>query len=116
MRSGRPRLFFPLGPALLVLLVAGACALFETPDRRIRGDLSGGGALDTILLCEKSFEAGPLHFDHRLHYAPQSEGGASIDCKACHHEYAGPESTPPQACSNCHYSHSSARIKVLPSL
>jgi len=107
---------FLLLTAILLLGLASACVFFRTPQGPPITRTASGGALDRILLSEKSDEAGSLVFDHRLHYAPREEGGMAIACKRCHHEYAGPDGDPPQACGNCHYSHSDSRILHLPGL
>jgi len=74
------------------------------------------GALDRILLSEKTDRAGPLIFDHRLHYGPQEEGGCGIACTECHHEYRGHGAEPPRACSECHLSFAHRAMSDLPSL
>ena len=114
--SDRRRLLSPLAAATVLLFLATACILFRSPGVVPEPHAGNGGALDRILLSEKSYEAGRVIFNHRLHYAPRAEGGRSIACKTCHHEYAGPDGDPPQACGNCHYSQSDSRIRHLPSL
>jgi len=106
----------PLLSVIAFLTAAGACLVPSSPEVPTQRHAARGGALDRILLSEKSYEAGPLIFDHRLHYASDEAGGLAIACKRCHHEFAGADGDPPQACANCHYSHSDSRIRHLPSL
>lgn len=108
----------PLQPAtgIVLLCLAGACMILGPSEAGDPRASSGGGALDKILLSEKSNEAGSLVFDHRLHYAPRGEGGEAIGCKSCHHDDTGSKDDPPRACGDCHISHSDARLGVLPSL
>lgn len=100
--------------AILVLLIC-ACNIHDStgPDHDRNNP---GGALDVILLSEKTDEAGPLFFDHRRHYAPRENGGVAIGCRTCHHDFTGSEGSLPQACSNCHFSHSDTRLGDPPSL
>jgi hypothetical protein len=106
MKKGYPALW------LVSLALCGACALFQAHD--VSGNK--GGALDRILLSEKTYEAGPFYFDHRLHYASGDEGGAAIPCRVCHHTYRGSPLEPPRSCSLCHLPHSALEENHLPSL
>jgi len=63
------------------------------------------GVFDSILMCERSPDAGPLTFKHKLHYAPPGEGGWAIRCAACHHDYSIPKDPEPGACRRCHPQH-----------
>ena len=74
----------PLLAALVPALVL-ACALTGAPP-----EPRTPGALDRILVGEKSDEAGSFVFPHRRHYGPASEGGRAIPCGRCHHDYRGP--------------------------
>ena len=90
-----------IAPLVLIALLCAivACSIrWRTPPPPKR-------ALDTILLCENSPEAGPLRFAHRRHYAAISDGGAGIPCQTCHHDYKPPSKTVPNACRECHASH-----------
>lgn len=88
---------------LVVLLLAAALPMAcGTRDRR---PPKGPGALDLLLLSERSEENGAVRFRHRDHYGPVAEGGSGIDCETCHHDYEGEDEPPPGSCRTCHSSH-----------
>ncbi len=95
---------------LFVPILLVRCLLFPGAERE------RPGALDQILLSEKSLEAGPMILNHRLHYLLRDERGAPIECRFCHHAYEGTKVEPPRACSSCHPSHTSVASSDLPFL
>ena len=102
---------------LLGLLFAVSCALLLNREECDWDPIDNkGGALDKILLSEKSDEAGPLVFNHWLHYAGTEEGGMAIRCQVCHHDYKGLSIDPPKACRVCHLSHDDPKKNTLPTL
>ena len=90
------------------LLVGLASVLAATPLAGAGpepGSSAKGAAFDSILMCERSPEAGHLDFKHKRHYAPADKGGMSINCAACHHDYDAARNPEPGACRRCHPQH-----------
>lgn len=97
------RLIVSVALAILFCAIVSCRTQWKIPVARER-------ALDVILLCENSAEAGPLLFAHRRHYAASAEGGVGIPCAVCHHDYKPSSESVPEACSKCHPSHDEKSI------
>jgi hypothetical protein len=88
-------------PSALALLVCSIVACRSIREYAVASER----ALDVVLLCEDSPDAGPMLFAHRRHYAASTEGGLGIPCASCHHDYKPSSASPPKACRECHASH-----------
>jgi|GEM_PF-3504142 len=99
-----------------MLLLVAACARIPPSAKNTKSCPKNQDALAAILLGEKSDQAGPLVFNHRLHQNLIGESGNRITCGFCHHEYLGIRHQPPRACGRCHISHDDTKISDLPFL